>query len=49
MQADADLKENMLNDDDLTMMDSTVRDTVARPTNIDDSVLQKRSSNEAGA
>ena len=40
----------MLNDeDDLTMMDSTVRDTVARPSNIDESVLQKRSSNEAGA
>ena len=50
LKAEADLKENMLLDGiDDTMLDSTVRDDTVRPTEFDDSILQKRPSNSPKA
>ena len=44
LKADVDKKENMLKAEDMSMMTS-MQDMTVRPSNVDESVLQKRPSN----
>ena len=48
LKADVDKKENMLKAQDMSMMTS-MQDMTVRPSNVDESVLQKRPSNNDGS
>ena len=48
LKADVDKKENMLKAEDMSMMTS-MQDMTVRPSNVDESVLQKRPSNNDGS
>ena len=48
LKADVDKKENILKAEDMSMMTS-MQDMTVRPSNVDESVLQKRPSNNDGS